>query len=309
MTTPAPTDRPLPRRVLISGATGFIGSALAGRLANEGVEVRRLTRRARAASDVQWDPERGTFDARALDEIDAVVNLAGEKIDQRWSTDRKRQIRESRLHATTLLARAIAERAERPRAFVSGSAVGIYGDRGDEVLDERSAPGDDFLARLAQEWEDAARPAAVAGVRVVHPRTGIVLGARGGALARMLPPFRLGGGGPLGGGRQWMSWIALTDMVSALMFALRSDALVGPANFTAPDPARSADFAAALGRVLHRPAVVPTPTFALKLLFGGEMVDATLLASQRALPVALEKAGFVFAHPRLEDALRHELRE
>ena len=309
MTTPAPNDRPLPQRVLIAGATGFIGGALAARLAGEGVEVRRLTRRVRTPQDVQWDPERGDFDARALDGVDAVVNLAGEKIDQRWSADRKRQIRESRLRATTLLARAIAERTDRPRVLVSGSAVGIYGDRGDEILDERSAPGDDFLACLAQEWEEAARPAAMAGVRVVHPRTGIVLGARGGALARMLTPFRLGAGGPLGGGRQWMSWIALSDMVGALTFALRSDHLVGPANFTAPDPARSADFAATLGRVLHRPAVVPTPPFALKLLFGGEMVDATLLASQRALPKALESARFEFRFPRLEDALRHELKE
>jgi len=307
MTTPAPDDRPLPQRVLIAGATGFIGGALAARIAREGIEVRRLTRRARAASDVSWDPERGTFDGRALDGVDAVVNLAGEKIDQRWNADRKRQIRESRIRATALLARAIAERSDRPRVFVSGSAVGIYGDRGDETLDERSALGDDFLARVAQEWEDAARPAAVAGVRVVHPRTGIVLGAGGGALARMLTPFRLGAGGPLGGGRQWMSWIALTDMVEALLFALRSEALVGPANFTAPDPARSADFAATLGRVLHRPAVVPTPPFALKLLFGGEMVDATLLASQRALPKALQDAGFEFRFPRLEEALRHEL--
>jgi len=307
MTTPAPNDRPLPRRVLISGATGFIGGGLTERLAREGVEVLRLTRRVRTPQDVQWDPEGGTFDAHALDGVDAVVNLAGEKIDQRWSSDRKQQIRESRLRATTLLARAIADRADRPRVFVSGSAVGIYGDRGDEILDERSPLGDDFLARLAQEWEDAARPAAMAGVRVVHPRTGIVLGAHGGALARMLTPFRLGAGGPMGDGRQWMSWIALGDMVAALMFALRSDDLVGPANFTAPEPARNAELTAALGRAVHRPAVVPTPTFALKLLFGGEMVDATLLASQRALPRALLAAGFEFRHPRLEDALRHEL--
>lgn len=296
-------------RVLVSGATGFIGAALVRRLTREGIAVRRLVRRAPAAGsdDRQWDPSRGVIAPHALDEVDAVVHLAGERIDQRWRESVKRELRESRIRSTELLARAIASAPVPPRVLVSGSAIGVYGDRGDELLDERSAPGDDFLARLCVEWEAAARPAIDAGVRVVHPRTGIVLGAHGGALARMLPPFRLGVGGPTGAGRQWMSWIALSDMVEALLFALRTESLAGPANCVAPEPVRNADFARTLGRVLHRPAVLPTPKLALTLLFGREMVDATLLASQRATPRALLDAGFAFAHPRLEDALQAEL--
>jgi len=297
-------------RVLVSGATGFIGSALLRRLAGDGIAVRRLVRRAPAAGsdDREWDPSRGVIDPRALDDVDAVVHLSGARIDQRWSESVERELRESRIRSTELLARAIASAPVRPRVLVSGSAIGVYGDRGDEPLDERSAPGTGFLAGLCVDWEAAARPAADAGVRVVHPRTGIVLGAHGGALARMLPPFKLGVGGPTGSGRQWMSWIALADMVEALLFALRTETLAGPANFVAPEPVRNADFARTLGHVLHRPAVLPTPKLALSLLFGREMVEATLLASQRATPRALLDAGFGFAHPRLEDALRAALR-
>ncbi|HYD52307.1 MAG TPA: TIGR01777 family oxidoreductase [Gemmatimonadaceae bacterium] len=298
-------------RVLVSGATGFIGSALVRRLRDEGVAVRRLTRRAPEPGwdDARWDPEGQALDPRALADVDAVVHLAGEKIDQRWTEARKRALRESRVRSTDLLARAIAAAPARPRVLVSGSAIGIYGDRGDELLDERSAPGDDFLSRLAVDWEAAAAPAADAGVRVVHPRTGIVLSPRGGALARMLPPFKLGVGGPTGSGRQWFSWIALDDMVSALNYALRSEALRGPMNCTAPSPVRNAEFASALGRALHRPALVPTPPFALSLLFGREMVHATLLASQRAVPRALLDAGYTFRWPELAGALGAELAE
>jgi uncharacterized protein (TIGR01777 family) len=293
-------------RVLVSGATGFIGSALVHRLVAEGIAVRRLTRRAPAAGsdDVRWDPTRGEIDPRALDGVDGVVHLAGEKIDQRWTTRLKHELRESRVRGTGLIARAVASAPTRPRVLVSGSAVGIYGDRGDELLDETSPPGDDFLARLAVEWEASARPAADAGVRVVHPRTGIVLSPRGGALARMLPPFRLGVGGPTGSGHQWMSWIALDDMVEALLFALRTEALAGPVNLTAPEPVRNAELTTTLGRVLHRPAILPTPKFALALMFGSEMVESTLFASQRAVPRKLERAGFVFRHREVGEALR-----
>ena len=293
-------------RVLVSGSTGFIGSALVRRLTEEGITVRRLVRRAPAtgSDDVHWDPRQGVIAPRALDGVDAVVHLAGEKIDQRWSADTKRELRDSRVRGTELLARAIAEAPVPPRVLISGSAVGIYGDRGDELLDETSAPGDDFLARVGAEWEAAARPAAAAGVRLVHPRTGIVLSPHGGALARMLPPFRLGVGGPTGSGRQWVSWIALDDMVGALRFALRTDTLSGPVNFTAPEPVRNAELAATLGRVLHRPAVLTTPKLALSVMFGREMVAATLLASQRAIPRALTTAGYQFEHRELEGALR-----
>lgn len=292
-------------RVLVSGATGFIGSALVRRLAQEGIAVRRLVRRDPAAGsdDVRWDPQRGTIDPRALDGIDGVVHLAGERIDQRWNESVKRELRESRIRSTDLLARTIASAPTRPGVMVSGSAMGIYGDRGDELLDERSAIGDDFLARLTAAWEAAAQPAATAGVRVVHPRTGIVLAAHGGALARMLPPFKLGVGGPTGSGRQWMSWIALSDMVEALLFALHTESLSGPANFVAPEPVQNAEFARALGHALHRPALIPTPKFALDLLFGREMVEATVLASQRVAPRALLDAGFAFGEPSLEGAL------
>lgn len=297
----------LPTRVAVTGASGFLGSALVARLRREGVHVRPLVRRAPRDGEAAWDPERGYLDPAALDGVDAVVHLAGESIAQRWTRRVKRELRESRLRGTALVARAVAERAGQVRVLVSGSAVGIYGDRGDETLDESSAPGDDYLGRLAVEWERAADLAREAGVRVVHPRTGIVLSPRGGALHRLLPPFRMGIGGPLGSGRQWSSWIALADMVDALLFALREPALSGPANFVAPNPVTNRELSETLGRVLHRPALLPVPPLALKLLFGGEMVDATLLASQRARPRVLEAAGFRFAFPSLEAALRHEL--
>lgn len=297
----------LPARVAVTGASGLIGSALVARLAREGVAVRRLVRRAPRDDEAAWDPDADRIDAGALDGVDAVVHLAGENIAQRWNAEVKRRLRDSRVRGTTLLARAVAARASSVRTLLSASAVGIYGDRGDEPLDETSAPGGDFLSHLAVEWERSADAARDAGVRVAHPRTGIVLAAHGGALERMLPPFRLGVGGPLGDGRQWTSWIALADMVEALVHALRDVTLAGPFNCTAPAPVRNAELAATLGRVLHRPALLPTPTFALNLLFGREMVEATLLASQRALPRRLEQAGFRFAHPTLEGALRHEL--
>lgn len=298
----------LPLTIAVTGATGLIGSALVARLRDRGHTVRRVLRSPGDAgpTDVLWDPARGELDAKALGGVDAVVNLAGEPIGHRWTAARKHAIRESRVRGTELLARALATLQRKPRVFLSGSAVGFYGNCGDEVLDEASISGSDFLARVAVEWEAAAAPAVDAGIRVVTLRTGIVLTSRGGALAKLLPIFRLGGGGPLGNGRQWMSWIWLEDHLRATEHALVTESFRGPANLVAPNPVTNAEFAEMLGRVLSRPAVLPVPAFALELLYG-EMARATLLASQRAMPVALSAAGFKFEQPRLEGALRAAL--
>lgn len=295
----------LPLTVAVTGSTGLIGSALVARLRSRGHTVRRVLRSARDAgpADVVWNPDRGELDAKALGGVDAVINLAGEPIARRWTAARKQAIRDSRVRATELLARTIAGLQRRPRVFLSGSAVGFYGDRGDEVLDEASAPGTDFLSRVTAEWEAATGPAVSAGIRVVTLRTGVVLSPQGGALAKLLPVFRLGAGGPLGSGRQWISWISLDDHLRATEHALITESFRGPANLVAPNPVTSAQLAETLGRVLSRPAIAPVPAFALELLYG-EMARATLLASQRAMPVALSAAGFKFEGPRLEGALR-----
>jgi uncharacterized protein (TIGR01777 family) len=294
--------------VVITGATGFIGSALVAELKAGGITIRRLVRseRRRAAEDVVWDPAAGRLDPRALDGVDAVIHLAGEPIAQRWTTAAKRRIRESRVRGTELLATTIASLARPPRVLVSGSAMGIYGDRGDEELDEASAAGLGFLAKVATEWEAAAEPAARAGVRVVRVRTGLVLGPRGGALAKLLLPFRMGVGGRIGSGRQWVSWIGLHDTVGAIMHALATDAIAGPVNVAAPAPVTNAELTETLARVLRRPAIVPIPAFALRLAFG-EMAEATLLASQRMRPRRLLECGYRFRHATLEPALRYEL--
>ena len=296
---------------LISGATGFIGSALTRSLAADGHRVVRLTRRRSSAeTDIQWDPERRKLDVDRIARVqpDVVINLAGEPIAQRWSGDRKTRIASSRVNATEDLAAAIAKLPVKPSVFVSGSAIGIYGaDRGDEELDEQADCGSDFLANTAAAWERATQKASDYGVRVVTSRTGIVLGEDGGALAKMLLPFRLGVGGRIGSGHQWMSWISLTDHVSALRFMADTASLGGAVNLVAPNPVRNGEFAKVLGRVLHRPAPFPVPALALKMVFG-DMAHATILASQRVIPKKLAGAGFTFRHPRLEDALRYELR-
>lgn len=300
--------------VLLSGSSGFIGTPLAASLTADGHRVVRLTRTgsiqaAGTADTVHWDPEAGSIDRNALARArpDVVINLAGEPIDQRWTERRRRQIRDSRVSGTSALAHAIAALPDKPAVFISGSAMGFYGaQRGDEWLDEESAPGTDFLARTAGEWELATAPASEAGIRVALSRTGLVLGQKGGALRRMLTPFRLGIGGRLGSGRQWMSWIALDDMIRALRFLMDSPGVRGPMNLVAPEPARNAEFTNALARVLGRPAVLPVPSMALELLFG-TMADNTILASQRLTSKRLAGAGFEFRHPRLEDALRFEL--
>jgi uncharacterized protein len=297
-------------RIAISGASGFLGRFVAKRLAAAGHSVRPLVRAvvSDAPGDaIRWDPDSGTLDPAALSGLDAVVHLAGEPIDRRWTQERKRRIRESRVRGTETIARAIAATRRPGMMLISGSAVGIYGDRGDEVLDERSGAGRDFLAGVAVEWERATDPARDMGARVVLLRTGLVLAAAGGALARMLPVFRLGAGGPLGSGRQWMSWIARDDFARAVLFLLGAPEATGPVNLVAPHPVRNAEFARILGEVLHRPAVLPVPSAALTLIYG-EMARGTILASQRALPLRLGEWGFQFRFPLLPDALAFELR-
>jgi uncharacterized protein (TIGR01777 family) len=266
--------------------------------------VKRLVRRAAGAGDeVAWNPERDEIDTGALQGIDAVINLAGESIAQRWTRNSMREIRESRVRATSLIARTIASLSPRPRAFISGSAVGYYGSRGDETLDESSTAGDDFLASVCRDWEAATAPARDAGIRVAISRTGIVLDPHGGALAKMLTPFRMGVGGKLGDGRHWMSWIALADMVRALRHLVETESVSGPANAVAPNPVDNAEFTRVLASVLRRPAMVPVPRFALELLYG-PMAEGAALASQRVLPRRLLASGFAFNLPSLEGALQ-----
>jgi uncharacterized protein (TIGR01777 family) len=293
-----------PLRIAISGSTGFLGRALSAHLTGLGHQVIALTRRsgAGAAQSISWDPARGELAPNALAGIDAVVNLAGENVAQRWTDDVKREIRDSRVKGTALLARTIQEMETPPRTLLSGSAIGIYGDRGQELLDESSAPGRGFLADVARAWEDATGAIDRADVRVVHLRTGTVLGADGGALEKMLPPFRLGFGGKIGSGTQMMSWIALEDWTRAVAFILDAGQLRGPVNLVAPVPVSNVDFTHALGHALGRPTIIPVPEAAIRLMFG-EMGDATILASQRVVPTRLLGAGFSFRYETLDAAL------
>jgi hypothetical protein len=294
-----------PSAIAIAGASGLIGAALVERLIADGHHILRLVRRPSAdQSEIQWDPEAGTIDAGALEGIDAVVNLAGESIAEgRWNDAKRQRIRRSRVVGTRLLAETLAGLNRPPRVFVACSAVGIYGDRGDEVLTEDSDTGEGFLADVGREWEAAADPARAAGIRVVHPRVSLVLTLKGGALKKMLPPFRLGVAGPLGSGRQWMTWITLDDAVAALIRLIEDDTFAGPVNLAAPEPVTNRAFTKALGRVLHRPTIFPAPAFALRLLLG-DMADEALLASVRAEPRRLTETSFEFRHATLESALR-----
>lgn len=290
--------------IVISGASGFIGSALVRALGQQGHDVRSLVRHApRSSREIAWDVDRGTIDRERLEGTDAVIHLAGEPLVQRWTNDARRRIRDSRVKSTMLLADALGSLSARPRVLLSGSAIGIYGNRGDEILDESSAAGDDFLAGVCREWEAAAATAANAGIRVVNVRTGLVLGRNGGMLAKMLLPFKLGVGGRIGAGNQWMSWIALEDYVALSSFCLTAEALRGPVNFVAPAPVTNRDFTRALARALHRPSFFSIPVMALKAALG-QMADDTLLASQRVQPSRAVSAGFAFSYPTLEAALR-----
>jgi uncharacterized protein (TIGR01777 family) len=296
--------------VLVSGSSGLIGTALGRTLTRAGHRVLRLRRNANTeGADVGWDPDLGLIDAPALEGLDAVVHLAGEGIgEKRWTDEQKRKILESRTRGTSLLAGAIASRERKPNVFVSASAIGYYGNRGDELLTEQSAPGDDFLADVCRQWEAATAPAVDAGVRTVNLRTGIVLSTDGGALARMVLPFRLGLGGRVGPGTQYMSWVSIDDEVGAIVHALEHESVRGPMNATAPGPVTNADFTHTLGNVLHRPTVLPTPLAPLKLRYGPELVTSLLLFSQRVQPTVLTSTGYQFAHPTLDVALRAVLR-
>ncbi|HEX4979457.1 MAG TPA: TIGR01777 family oxidoreductase [Acidimicrobiales bacterium] len=291
----------------VTGASGFIGSALCESLLADGNEVVRFVRREPAAADeAGWDPGAGTMDLDALATADAVVHLAGEPLgDRRWTAAQKRRIEASRVQGTETVARAMARVASsgRRQSLVSGSAVGFYGLRGDEVLTEESGPGTGFLADVCRAWEAATAPAADAGVRVVLARTGIVLGASG-AMGRMLPLFRLGLGGRLGSGRQWWSWVSLADAVGLLRLAADSPAIEGPMNATAPEPATNAEITRALARALRRPAVLPVPQFALSIVMGREMTAEMVMAGQRALPEVAERAGHRFEHRTVDEGMR-----
>ena len=296
-------------RVAVTGATGLVGSALTPRLAGGGQEAVALRRAPAAAGGrgPSWDPATGALSAGALDGVDAVVHLAGENVaGGRWTAARKARIRDSRVAGTRQLAAALAALPQPPKTLIAASAIGFYGDRGDERLDEAAAPGADFLADVCQQWEAAAAPARDAGMRVVHLRIGIVLTPAGGALERMLTPFRMGVGGVIGSGRHYMSWVALDDVLGGILHALRADSLTGPVNLAAPHPVTNAEFTKTLGRVLRRPTFLPLPAFGARLAFG-EMADALLLSSARVEPARLRADGFEFAYPNLEAALRHLL--
>jgi len=295
-----------PGKIVLSGASGMLGTALRQRLAARGTSVVQLVRGAtRRKEQVAWDPSAtpAIADPSALEGCTAAVHLSGANVAaHRWTAAYRREMRTSRVDSTRALAQTLAGLREAPRTLVVASAVGIYGDRGEEVLNEDSAPGEGFLADVCRAWEEAARPAAEAGMRVVQTRFGIVVGRGPGALEKMLPVFRLGLGGKLASGRQWMSWISLEDTVAAILFALQTRSLDGPVNVVSPHAVTNAEFTATLARQLHRPAVLPVPAFALRLALG-QMADEALLASARVMPAKLLATGFEFAHPTLDEAL------
>jgi uncharacterized protein (TIGR01777 family) len=295
-------------KILISGSHGLVGTALIKALETDGHEIFRLVRHyPNTENEIEWSPDRYSIQLARIEGFDAVVNLAGESIAEgRWTDEKKRRIRESRVKGTKLLGDALANLTSRPKTFICASAIGYYGNRGDETLTETSAPGDDFLAEVCVEWEKATALATEKGIRVVNTRFGVILDANGGALAKMLPPFRMGIGGKIGSGKQWMSWIALDDVVGALKFALANETLSGPVNFVAPNPVTNSEFTKTLGKVLSRPTLFPIPVFGVRLLFG-EMADALLLSSQRVAPERLKQAGYEFEYSNLEPAMSHVL--
>ena len=298
-------------KILISGSHGLVGTALIKSLVDDGHEVVRLVRGGHTLGqlEVEWHPNQGRIDAQHLEGFEAVVHLAGESIASgRWTDEKKRAIRDSRVKGTSLLSETIAQLTRPPSVFISASAIGYYGNRGDEVLKETSSPGDDFLASVCVQWEEATRAAAEKGIRTVLARFGVILDRDGGALAKMLTPFRMGIGGRIGDGKQWMSWIALDDVINALRFLLVDSAVRGPVNIVAPHPVTNAEFTKTLGRVLSRPTIFPVPAFAARLAFG-EVADALLLSSQRVEAQVLAERGFAPYWPRLEPALQHLLQK
>jgi uncharacterized protein (TIGR01777 family) len=295
-------------RILVSGSHGLVGKALIGSLNSDGHEIVRLVRRnPSAAGELEWHPNEGRIDAASLEGFDAVVHLAGESIASgRWTGEKKRAIRDSRVKGTTLLSDALARLSRPPAVFISASAIGYYGNRGDELLTETSAPGRDFLAGVCIEWENATRTAVEKGIRTVNTRFGIILDAEEGALGKMLTPFRMGIGGRVGDGKQWVSWITIEDVVGGLKSMIDDASVRGPVNFVTPNPVTNAEFTKMLGHVLSKPTLFPVPVFGVRLAFG-EMADALLLASQRVEPRVLKERGFVYQWPMLEPALRHLL--
>jgi uncharacterized protein (TIGR01777 family) len=291
--------------IALTGSHGLIGRALASSLRSDGHRVVPVVRSGGGADAVRWDPAGGTIDAAGLEGLDAVVHLAGEGIASgRWTDAQRHRIHASREDGTTLLAEALAGLERPPAALVSGSAIGYYGDRGDEVLTEGSGPGEDFLAGVCRAWEGATAAAEAAGIRTVHLRTGIVLDADGGALAKQLPAFKLGLGAKAGAGRQWMSWISLHDHIRAVRFAIEDPAVSGPLNLTAPGPVTNAEFTDAVGAALHRPTFLTIPRLAARAPLGiGGLVESLLFSSARVEPAALQQAGFHFDHEELPTAL------
>jgi hypothetical protein len=293
-------------KILISGASGLVGRALAGVLRAQGHQVARLVRPGGAASadDISWDPSAATVDVSAMEGADAVVHLSGASVaGGRWTPARKALLRSSRIDTTRVLVDALASLRQKPRVFVCASAIGCYGDRGDEILTESSAIGTDFLALVVRDWEAEAARAEICGIRTVELRFGVILSAEGGALAAMLRPFKFGMGGRLGSGKQWMSWISLEDAVGVVCSAITDEQLTGPLNVVAPNPLRNAEFTRITAAVLHRPAILATPAFALRIALG-EMADGLLLASVRVMPERLLATGYQFRSPELELALR-----
>jgi uncharacterized protein (TIGR01777 family) len=292
-------------RILVSGSRGLIGSELIPALESAGHTVVRLVRGSAKAGEVGWLPS-GHIAIAALEGVDAVIHLAGETIQGRWTEEKKHAIRESRIEGTRNLVAALSKMGRPPQVFISASAIGYYGDRGTEILTEESPGGIDFLAHVAREWEAAAEAASRAGIRTVETRLGVVLSPKGGALAKMLTPFRLGAGGRVGSGRQVWSWIAIDDVIGAVLHILSTSVLRGPVNVVAPHPVSNAEFTRTLARVLHRPALFPMPAIAVRTVFG-EMGSALLLSSQRAIPAKLEATGYRFKFPDLKRALEHLL--
>jgi uncharacterized protein (TIGR01777 family) len=291
-------------KIAVTGSTGLVGAELMPSLASARHLVRRVVRRNPTDSDVLWNPTAGTIDAQQLEDLDAVIHLAGENIAaRRWNSEQKAQIRDSRIQGTRLLCENLARLRQPPHVLVSASAIGFYGNRGDENLAEMSAAGNGFLPDVCREWEAATRSAEMAGLRVVHLRFGIILSPKGGALAKMLTPFRLGLGGHIGDGRQWMSWIALDDAIGTINHAIATKSLSGPVNVVAPQPVQNLDFTKTLGRVLWRPTVFPVPAYVARLAFG-DMANDMLLSSTRVQPVKLLQSGYRFLYADLEPLLR-----
>ena len=290
-------------KIAIAGASGLVGSALIPSLTKDGATITRLVRTTPKPGEIEWHPNQDQLNAQALEGFDVIINLAGENIASRWTDEQKRKIRDSRVSGTYLLSEAIAKMSAKPEVFVCASATGIYGDRDDETLDEQSESGGGFLAGVCREWEKACEPAIRAGVRVVNLRLGPILAREGGMLAKLLTPFKMGMGGKVGSGRQYVSWVALEDVVNAIKLAINDQSIRGPVNIVSPNPVTNEEFTRTLGHVLNRPTALAIPPFAARLAFG-EMADEMLLAGQKVLPKKLLAMGFEFKYPELEAALR-----